>query len=60
MSQWTIVLGSHTDPLSIETDDPAFAGAYAELPPQYKLYLLPDAMQWIGYRMTRGDSVVLR
>jgi hypothetical protein len=58
VSTWIVTMGDHPmEPVHIETDSPCFALAYAQLPPQFKLYTLPDAMHWIGYRMQPGDTV---
>jgi hypothetical protein len=64
VSTWIITVPDHTQrpntPVHIETDHPEFALAYSQLPPQFKLYTLVNAMTWIGYRMTPGDTIETR
>lgn len=59
-STWWISVPSVTVPIDIETDNPTHTGEYRSLPPQYQLYSLPEAMHYVGYRVTVGDTVVIK
>jgi hypothetical protein len=58
VSTWTVRVPWHpTEPVDISTDDAEFRGVYAALGPGQKLYTMIDALKWVSYRMTAGDTI---